>query len=322
MMIIGRICRVAVALAAAATLLLVCGSHSALASDGGCAPTVVQSLPSGFDPLNATDAQLEAAGLPPRQPDPGWLDAMEHLKQVVPGTVGCNPLPVRHDYVSDNWAGHVVPHCNVSCSTYFTHSSADWIQPTVPSTNDNPTPYESVWVGTGNNDLIQTGCDSVASNPAQYNCWYEDYPEAAYSFGPSISPGDQIYAYEQYHSNNGTAYYYIENVTTGQAQGVTEPAPYDGNSAANFILELTCVCSNNKGVYLPAFSSPGNGNKYLTWNAWYGDDSNSWALNSHSTQIWGIYANSNGTGLLAEPGTMGSNNSFWNYWYGSGPVNW
>jgi len=79
-----------------AALFPLAGTSSATAAGGGCSPTIVQSLPPGFNPLTATDAQLEALGLPPRQPDPGWLDAMEHLTQMDAGTVGCSSLPVYH----------------------------------------------------------------------------------------------------------------------------------------------------------------------------------------------------------------------------------
>jgi len=43
-----------------AALFPMAGTSSATAAGGGCSPTIVQSLPPGFNPLTATDAQLEA----------------------------------------------------------------------------------------------------------------------------------------------------------------------------------------------------------------------------------------------------------------------
>jgi hypothetical protein len=196
----------------------------------------------GFDPIYATGPELEANGFPQRPPadEPQALAQWE--RAVSAATSYSNPDPVQGSMqhaTSLNWAGHVVSN-SLHGGVHFTTSAAFWTQPAVPAdgqyTNYNDAPDASFWDGIGASYLIQAGADSISTQQAQYKFWTEDYPANTVWEGPAIRPGDEAYSSVTYNGNN-TAFYFLEDVTTGSYQSFTNSAPYVGYSAANFINE-------------------------------------------------------------------------------------
>ena len=117
-----------------------------------------------------------------------------------------------------------------------------------PNSDYNSAPDASFWDGLGGattNNLIQMGCDTIATATVQYKCWTEDYPLGTDWEGPVVGVGDTVYA-SIYYEGNKTTYYFIENVTTGEAQDWVNASPDVDQSTADFINEVL-------GPYLPNF---------------------------------------------------------------------
>lgn len=226
----------------------------ALVEAQGCKPLKVFLPAAGFKPLTASAAQLRSAGYPPRPPQSdkaalqAWTSAVNRpLHFSVPHPV-CTAT--RHSViVSPVWAGHEVPESDYGSPIYYTTST--WVQPEVAGnsnyTNYTSAPDASFWTGTGIEDIIQAGCDSISTATAQYRCWTEDFPGNTDWEGPVVRPGQTVYVVDDYLGGN-EAYYYIENETTDAVQSFDNAAPYVGLGSADYINEWL-------GPYLPDFGS-------------------------------------------------------------------
>lgn len=226
----------------------------ALAQAQQCKPLKVFLPPAGFKPLTASAAQLQNVGYPPRPPASdkaalhAWTNAVNRpLHFTTPHPV-CTAT--KHSVIpSGNWAGHEVPESDYGSPIYYTLST--WVQPEVAgnrSYNNYATaPDASFWTGTGLVDIIQAGCDSISTATPQYKCWTEDYPLGTDWEGPAVRPGQGVYVIDDYLGSN-VAYYYIENLTTGEAQSFENSAPYVGLGSADYINEKL-------GPYLPNFGT-------------------------------------------------------------------
>ena len=192
---------------------------------------------------------------------------------------------------------------------------SEWKQPSVSGdsnyTDYNTAPDVSFWVGTGETNLIQAGADSIATSTPQYRFWTEDYPPANTVWeGPPVHPGDWvIVVYEQYNgSSKGTATYFLEDVTTNVYSSFTNPAPYNGFKAANFISERM------NGLYLPKFADVSVVDNY------FGTDSKTWLLSVNNNQRWVMSSNcTSGGTILSEPTGVASDGSFTQHWLAKSP---
>jgi hypothetical protein len=232
---------------------------------------------------------------------------MKDFKEVSPtaDSAVCGPQHSSPQYSSD-WSGYQVPNscCN---NAAFTWAESAFNNLAVASSGSDD--VASFWSGIGNSVLIQDGVDGLASNPAAYAFWYQDYPQTStYVSTPSFYGGDTAYVYTLYQGYN-VAYYYFEDETTGESQPYQASAPYVGFRDANFIAE------KQPGIGLANF-----GNKSVSDSA-YGTNSTAYELpgsNGLGAQTDNVIMTSNGgyTGhLLAEPSTVANGDLFEQIWF-------
>ncbi|MHB8263385.1 MAG: G1 family glutamic endopeptidase [Acidimicrobiales bacterium] len=291
-------------------------STAPVAAGAACQPLkIFPSPPSGFNPVQANDSQLQQYGFPPRPPGSNAGALSVWTTAVTDARTRTTPHPICSDVThalvySGIWAGHVVPYNYVSSST-FTWAESSWTQPLVPGnsnySNYNAAPDASFWTGLGISSLIQAGADSIATGTPQYRFWTEDYPyEGTIWEGPTIRPGQEAYVYLDYQGNNQT-YYFLENETTGSYQPFTNYTPDVGYNAANFINERVL------GYYLPDFGSTGVSSNY------FGNSSNGYQLTPNN-DIWFMTSNcqSNGT-MLSQPSGVDASGYFSQNWEAGSP---
>lgn len=228
------------------------------------------AVPEGFDPVSASDAQLEEYGFPHR-PDPNdakvyatWLQAVSvtrirgewintgryHLPIQRKGPAVANSVDNISNQASGNWSGFAI-----EGGKPFKQVEGRW---DVPSVNNQfgigGNGYMSEWIGIDGdcncNDLMQDGtAQQWTGGAAQYYAWGEYYPEPEVESNLPVSPGDVIQAYTEAIEKSGVVYasFYIANLNTKQAvTGAFEiPAgsKFSGLSA-EWIVERTEVNGN------------------------------------------------------------------------------
>ncbi|KAL7944144.1 peptidase A4 family domain-containing protein [Trichoderma barbatum] len=148
-----------------------------------------------------------------------------------------------HVYYSTNWSGAVIT--SPPTGETFNSVSASFVVPTpkVPSGASSRGTYSaSAWVGidgdTYQNAILQTGVDfTIENGRVSYDAWYEWFPDYAYDFSLTISPGDIIKAtVTSASSRAGVAV--IENVTTGKKVSKSLTSSYAlGGQNAEWIVE-------------------------------------------------------------------------------------
>lgn len=221
-------------------------------------PPLPPAPPSGFNPLQATPAQLKMYGFPAKPTNATelgtWTTAMEDAKTYdVPEQTQSN---FTHAQYAPNWAGYVAP----SSGVYDVAST--WVQPSYSEGDDLRPSDPSFWVGMGginSNDIVQAGADSGANNDGgstQYEFWVEDYSlntttnKTHWQAKPVVNPGDTLYVDVTYEGSTSSAF--LENESTGHYTTVSFNTPnYDG-STADFI---------NEAVYTSPFH-------YTDWSSW------------------------------------------------------
>lgn len=139
---------------------------------------------------------------------------------------------------SSNWSGAVIT--SPPAGETFDGVSASFVVPTpkAPSGSSSRGTYSaSAWVGidgdTYQNAILQTGVDfTITNGKVSYDAWYEWFPDYAYDFSISISPGDTIRAsVSSTSSTAGVAV--IENLTTGKTvtKSLTSSSALGGQNA-------------------------------------------------------------------------------------------
>lgn len=280
-----------------------------------CNPTLQTYPPQpGFNPLapGLSDAQLQKNGFPPRPSDPTalaeWTKVVQSAKVFVPPNPICTNV-LHTNNTSTNWAGYDMNN-GIAGNRSLVQSYAAWVQPSVPANANYPpsswasAPAASYWTGLGISYLMQSGCDSISTNPPQIKCWTEDYPNGTIYEGPAVSVGDEVFDYVW---NNGdqTTTYYIYDLTNHQYMAFTNPSPYVGYRAAN--------CINEKlGPYLPNF-----GYTYM-WDCGTVDSSNNtYKLTGSNSDMYTMVNGSTGQQIDVVT-SVDSNNGFWLDWLGTG----
>ncbi len=292
----------------------------ALALYNRCEPLKVFHPGPNFNPLKASSLQLREDGFPPRPPKSdakalsGWIHAMSRaLHPVAPHPVCSSD---KHSVITNSiWAGHEVPESLFGTPITFTESS--WAQPSVPANSNyggfKDAPTASFWTGTGIDDIIQVGCDSISLGTPYYECWTEDFPGGTvWQETPAITAGDQIFVSDIYDGDN-EATYFIENETTGDyLSPVTYAAPYVGLGSADYILE------RGDGLYLPEFSQV-----YVTDNVFGLSNGDTYDLGAKGNNEYEITSNclSSGVVLALPTYLQDSAGDFWQEWLASSPYN-
>jgi Peptidase A4 family len=203
----------------------------------------VNEPPAGFDPLTASDAELQLWGFPPRPSnDAGledWRELVGNYKQaaILPG---CRQTEKKRGYLGESlnfrWSGYedVEP----SNQSKWHAVIGTFYQPYKHSACSSNANVAS-WVGLGGNytpRFMQTGTEAEANGT--YNAWIEIYAKGyntSYEI-PSfpIEGTNYIRLYAGYNKSLEIAYFYITNDHTGQTV-LTEwhigTQFYDGSSA-------------------------------------------------------------------------------------------
>jgi hypothetical protein len=224
--------------------------------------------PPAFNPISASDAELEALGYPPR-PDP--VDAPSAYgrwqKMVLVRRVG-NPRlqqttiyngPARQlvasqslsngiiSTSSSNWSGYAVTGATGTFSPNQSFIFAEWIVPVAQQAFgvcNGFWDYSSQWDGFdgfGSSDVLQAGTEvdafcSGSTKATFYSSWIEWYPfsETRVSV-PAVQPGDLMSAEVWYTTSAPYGHAYLVNYTLQQAQSYAFNPPsgtiFKGNSA-------------------------------------------------------------------------------------------
>lgn len=176
----------------------------------GVAAETITPAP-GFDPLTATNAQLEANGYAPRPTDPadladwrryasGPIDHLSSCSDLRPTELRDGPAVATnaaagHDK-SVNWAGEV------AVSHAYNSASAWWHIPRAHDISDSVHRFSSQWVGLGSGGsksapLIQAGsdADTTGTGSNNYDIWWEVYPYNASQLNRTEVWGDHIYVH-------------------------------------------------------------------------------------------------------------------------------
>ena len=263
-----------IAIALVAIAALAAGSAAAHAQDystdvslpGISGVTTYNSVPPGFDPVSASQDQLQEFGFP-RRPDSNdtkayarWLQAV-NLTRITPQLVntGRYHLPNQKtgtstvvgnttESTSGNWSGWSL----IGGSPVLDEVVGLWVVPTVNNQFSKISGYMSEWVGIDGNctcdDLIQDGTEQQWTNgKATYYAWVEFIPNAEVEIANfPVSPGDVIYATSSVGVKDGviTGFYYIGNYNTKLALSASLKIPpkttFSGKSA-EWIVERTEV---------------------------------------------------------------------------------
>lgn len=229
---------------------------------------VYDQPPAGFNPLTASDPELEQWGFPPR---PSTSDAKNYAKwrrlvtstRITPELTFTNIYhgPARNAKLgstisnvstatSQNWSGYVVTEVNGTFSGNNPVNNGNWTVPAVapvsPATCSSATYASSQWVGFdgwSSNDVLQAGTEADCGNSDYF--WYEWYPNAETRLSLPVTAGDYVTAWVYYCggcSTKGTAV--LENEVTLQTTSIGFNPPiganYQGNSV-EWIMERPAV---------------------------------------------------------------------------------
>lgn len=232
--------------------------------------TTIMAPPAGFDPINASDEDLQYHGFPPRPNQVTeakayavWERAIKASKtRVTPkleqtgifhgpaqqNSKGGTPtLGSNGTTTSYNWSGYVDFSGATSYgSTSYYYLYADYIVPPARQAFGACTggwDYSSSWVGIdgwGSPDVLQAGTESDAycsggSTSQYYSAWYEWYPYGEVRIsGFPVAPGNELFV-EVWHTSATQGYAYLVNYNNNQSTTIGFAAPAGtkllGNSA-------------------------------------------------------------------------------------------
>lgn len=243
--------------------------------------TTIVAPPASFDPLTASDQDLQYHGFPPRPSqvlEPKayavWERAIKASKTRVTPTLeqtaifhgpaaqknGKNVEPTAGSNAgsasSYNWSGYVdfSGASSYGPSSYY-YLYSDYIVPPARQAFGACTgswDYSSSWVGIdgwGSSDVLQAGSESDAycyagSTAQYYSAWYEWYPYGEVRIGSfPISPGDELFV-EVWHSSQTQGYAYLVDYNKNQAVSIGFTAPagtYLLGNSAEWVVERPSV---------------------------------------------------------------------------------
>jgi hypothetical protein len=233
----------------------------------------VSEPPKGFEPMKASDAELEIWGFPPRPPHESelerWRELVGSYREAVVSP-GCTEPKAANttvgEWVSPNWSGYVAVQEN---NPYKWHAViGEFYEAANRGPSCNGGAQVSQWVGMGgvySGRFIQTGTTLNTAGAAW--AWIEFYA-GQYHPGQYVIPNfpvseqNLMQFYAGYNLSLQTAYFYATNVSTGQTiltQTVLGPQFYDGSSA-EWITEAPYVVGNG-----PEYERPLLNYGEITW---------------------------------------------------------
>jgi hypothetical protein len=228
---------------------------------------VALAPPAGFDPVTASDAQLDAYGFPPRpdaKKNPGpyalWKTVVTRpVTRIVPELQATKAVngpekmaaegPRAANAVggtSGNWSGYVVTAASDPFKADKTYIFATFTVPVAQQAFgkcSSSAVHASEWIGidgSGSSDVLQAGIKTSATcksgkTTGSYVAWYEWFPEFEIDIKNfHIYPGDLIYVYV-WNTSATVGHYFLEDVTTNKTSSLSFKAPKNtrlkGNSA-------------------------------------------------------------------------------------------
>ena len=241
--------------------------------------TTIVAPPAGFDPIVASDEDLQYHGFPPRPNQTTdaahyatWARAIKASKtRVMPKLEqtsimhgpakqknGKNAVPTGSNGTTSsyNWSGYVdfSGASSYGAASYY-YLVSDYIVPPARQAFGACTggwDYSSSWVGIdgwGSGDVLQAGSESdaycvIGINSQYYSAWYEWYPYGEVRIGGfPVAPGDELFV-EVWHTSATQGYAYLVNYNNNQAVqvGFTAPAgTYLVGNSAEWVVERPTV---------------------------------------------------------------------------------
>ena len=242
--------------------------------------TTITAPPAGFDPISASDEDLQYHGFPPRPnqyTEPKAYTAWERAikasqTRVVPKleqtTLFHGPAKIKDNAgtpatgsntgstSSYNWSGYVAfgGATSYSSASYY-YVVSDYIVPPARQAFGVCTgswDYSSSWAGIdgwGSGDVLQAGSESDAycsggSTSQYYSAWYEWYPYGEVRIGGfPIAPGDELFV-EVWHTSQTQGYAYLVNYNNNQSTEIGFTAPsgtYLLGNSAEWVVERPTV---------------------------------------------------------------------------------
>jgi hypothetical protein len=226
--------------------------------------------PAGFNPLTATDAQLDEYGFPARPLDPvqleQWKKGMSYYENTpIPDVIQIKTLNSKvetsnsnlsPDFVGDcNWAGYVNYHSS-GCS--LSEVQGNYTQPT-RQTDTLSLSNQATWIGLGGDKLIAPPLNSACllqigtkMTNFDYTAVYEYVGADGTNNGPyniqygngdmPINPKDNIYVDVKYYDDGSNkAVFFIADYTSHQYVSTTitnlPQSNYFAGKCSEFIVE-------------------------------------------------------------------------------------
>lgn len=192
--------------------------------------------PEGFNPLAATDEQLNTYGFPARPDEESskdyeyWVEIMSSYKST--------PVPEIEQVIGNNECedSEIVPYSDSisllgagysavtnSTSPFYTQVQGDFVQPTITAVSG--TCRNTFMVGLGPlyyqsfSPSVSAGtmCEGKGQAYAYYECFgTNNKSESLRITSVPVNPGDKVHVYVAYQKANNAFNYYIVNTTTGK----------------------------------------------------------------------------------------------------------
>ena len=221
--------------------------------------------PSDFDPLTASDQQLETYGFPSKPQKntdeyTDWVNIMSSYRSTPIPEIELtdegntdeddNGISLQElEYVnSGDGAGYAAVLKN--SSEYFAHVQGDFVQPKITDTLGSCADMFMVGFDIVENNISISSREGVAAGTrcigtskyahAYYHCYGKDKKDISYAnTGISFAAGDKVYVYVSYQRANNIFNYYIVNMTKGtQVSDIVQfdnANYYEGKKAVWFV---------------------------------------------------------------------------------------
>lgn len=205
----------------------------------GISAEIIRPAPN-FDPLTATDEQLDLNGFETRPADPSRLSAWKrYATHPVAHLSSCAALKALPEYAgtSPNWGG------NEATSHNYDVAHGDWGVPLAESDAAHYTAKSVTWVGIGqgtstSDPLIQAGSGSYYGNGLEtYFIWWEVYPQLSIqTVYSNVTWNDYIGVTVK--ATSSTAYMHIVDVTKSFDETYTYSlSNWNSDDTAEWIVE-------------------------------------------------------------------------------------
>lgn len=277
--------------------------------------TIFPVPPASFDAATASAQELESYDIPPRPSlgTPGyahWQTAAERLHvEAPPPEIFSVPLHFTAEASSPNWSGYI----NDAKSQVFKEAAA-WFTEPQNDTTDCSKAAAVTWVGLGgwnSGQLAQDGTSVGEDGLSEGEFWWEILPEY-----PSVLPMSKFYeegghpppeelAYAEVKELSNTEFqFYVETDFKGHGFTTkTSKNGYDGSSA-DYIVERPEMSGTGKYFPLKNFGE-----------VLFEPRTNGKAIASYGHKSVEMVAKGETGDLLAEPGTLSSEDVFTDYHY-------